>query len=196
MGDYFQTFVDKEASLSEVDDLSQKVLSWLVDKGIVLSTPSNCVLSLEGMGYPPGLNFRDVVEIFIRPDPNHPGKQIMIINNLTPNGLEIIKGRTVFHAGQGGMEVICRQCQTTFDHKSLTTWGDAVDEWYKELGAGVIKCPRCGFEESVVEWQYKPPWGFGNLGFKFWNWPPFLPSFIKELEAQLGHKMVFVYGKS
>jgi hypothetical protein len=91
MGDFFQITVDKQASLDRAEGLSQKMVAWLVNRGIILPTLKECVLSDDSMGY--------------------------------------------------------------------------------------------------------PPWGFGNLGFKFWNWPPLLPRFVKEVEEQLGNEVVFVYGK-
>lgn len=198
MGDYFQTIVDKQASIDEVDNLDQKIIAWLVNSGIVLPTRTDCVLSNGGMGYAPGPNFRDVVEILIQIDPEYPNKQIIIdhdLESLRTNGLAVIKKRTVFHSGQGSMEIICPQCQTAFDHKTLKNWSGAVDEWYGEMGEGIIACSSCGHSETVTEWQYDPPWGFGNLGFKFWNWPPLLPSFVEEVGKQLGHEIIFVYGK-
>jgi hypothetical protein len=68
-------------------------------------------------------------------------------------------------------------------------------EWYEQKGPGILACPHCGEERPITEWQHDPPWGFGYLGFEFWNWPPFEPSFVEAAAKQLGHRVILVEGK-
>jgi len=39
-----------------------------------------------------------------------------------------------------------------------------------------------------------PPWGFDNLGFTFWNWPPLAGEFVARVAALLEHRVVVVRG--
>jgi len=47
----------------------------------------------------------------------------------------------------------------------------------------------------VTEWSFEPGFAFGNLGFTFWNWPPFLSGrLIDEVGRLLSpHRVVLVY---
>jgi hypothetical protein len=107
--------------------------------------------------------------------------------------MEIIIGRTVFHSGSGSVELICTNCEYRFEFSDEV--GDTISDWYERRGSGNCRCSRCGVERSVAEWQFEPPWGFGNLGFEFWNWPSFESFFIEEISKRLGHKVVHVEGK-
>jgi len=190
MGDYFQTIVDREVSTAEAQTLASTIRDWLITEQIVEGTPTDCILGSDG-GYAPGSHFE---EVLAQPDIN--------TRRLRTNGLEIDVGRTVFHAGQFGLELICPQCGARSDRKSLgigsemhALWGKAVDEWYFDRGPGILACARCGQAISVVDWCYDPPWGFGNLGFTFWNWPSIKESFVTEMSRRLGHRSVLVRGK-
>lgn len=52
----------------------------------------------------------------------------------------------------------------------------------------------CGRVVGLNDWRWQPPWGFGYLGFKFWNWPPLAQGFIAEAGRRLGHRTVLVAG--
>jgi hypothetical protein len=182
MGDYFQRIVDRDVSPDEAQPLAGRIRDWLVGQEIIVGNLTDCVLGGGGKGYPPGANFERVVD----GEENH-------TRTLRTNGLAIVIGRTLFGPGQGGFELICRQCGLRTNGGQ--TWGDAVSEWYKGRGTGRFACPRCAHAEPVTEWTYDPPMGFGNLGFEFWNWPPLKNSFIAELSLRLGHRTVFVSGK-
>ena len=85
--------------------------------------------------------------------------------------------------------MVCSGCGERFE--APDEWGEAVGEWYETGAAGMVGCPGCGAGRAVTEWEYDPPWGFGYLGFEFWNWPPF----VEECGRRLGHRIVFVSGK-
>lgn len=58
-----------------------------------------------------------------------------------------------------------------------------------------MECPSCGAAFPVTEWSFEPGFAFGNLGFTFWNWPPFLSGrLIDEVGRLLSpHRVVLVY---
>jgi hypothetical protein len=58
----------------------------------------------------------------------------------------------------------------------------------------------CGNASRLSNWHSRPPLGFGNLSFQFWNWPPLdLPGWtldIPELVRQItGHSIVISWGR-
>jgi hypothetical protein len=109
------------------------------------------------------------------------------------NGLEVHVGRNVYHPFQGDVGMFCPNCglQAEFDE----AWDAAILEWYNREGAGMLGCRNCPQVTAIDEWIYDPPWGFGELGFTFWNWPMMRERFVEELRAQFKHKTVFVVGK-
>src|SRR5689334_24880233 len=99
MGDSFHIIVDRDATLDEAEYLANKVHTVLVEHGIADPIASDCVLSAES-GYPPGANYGTVV---YKPDYD--------IHGHRPNGLEIVTGKTVFHAGRNGpTSPVCSTC--------------------------------------------------------------------------------------
>jgi hypothetical protein len=181
MGDYFQVIVDKDATEAESLDLGDVVLKWLISEKIVSPSTCDCVLGTE-VGYPPGSRY---VTAVIEPCDSLIG--------LWTNGLDIITKRTVFHSGQGGFELVCSSCFNRFEQGD--EWGAAVDEWLDDKGPGLLACPRCKCVQAITEWKHDPEWGFGNLGFEFWNWPPFTEKFLEDISKLLKHRVVLVAGK-
>jgi len=182
MGDHYQTIADLDVDLADSLNLGNEILAWLVDRYIVSSAPSDCILS-DKRGYAPGPKFYDVVNI-------DPVTDITL--RLRTNGLEIVVGRTVFY-NTAGPNPFCPKCNASFNDHSA--WSDAANEWYGDNGPGLLTCDQCGNIQSVTRWRYDPAWGFGNLGFKFWNWPQFKQSFIEEVTNRLAHQTVLVCGK-
>ena len=182
MGDWFQTIVDKDASVEEAEILAYEIRDWLIDRGIIQATMTDCVLGGDGRGYPPGPNYAGAVGS---------GDHSSFLQ-LWTNGLELIVGRTVFDSGQGGNTVLCPKCQTP--QANHIQWVDAVGEWY-EGKAALLLCPHCKTATPITEWVFDPPWGFGNLGFKFWNWPSLKDEFVSEFRERLKHQIVVVKGK-
>jgi hypothetical protein len=107
------------------------------------------------------------------------------------NGLDVSIGRQVFPSGQPGSTITCPKCKGLAPDR----WSDAITEWYKEEGAALLECDECGEVHSVTDWVFSPAWGFGNLGFTFWNWPSLKKSFVDEFVARIGHRTVFIEGK-
>jgi hypothetical protein len=181
MGDCFQVVVDRDATQSEAAELATTIHRWLIDEGIVLADPPDCVLSSD-VGYRAGPHYEKATSMAHE----H-------LWRLRTNGLDLITKRTVFHSGQGGFELVCVACADRFE--PTEQWGEAIDEWHKNKGVGMLACPSCGHTQPITDWLHDPPWGFGNLGFKFWNWPPLRESFVEEIGKRLGHRVVLVAGK-
>src|SRR5262249_38362474 len=150
------TVVDCEASLKEAPVLADRVCKSLIKQGIIKKTPNKkCVLGAS-KGYPPGPRF----ELALDETEDEDGVFAENTLGLTTNGLEITK-RTFFWSGG---EVFCSRCG-----KKPETWKgfqDASANW-DNLGLGLLKCGACKHVESITNWKYDPPAGYGNLGFTF-----------------------------
>lgn len=180
MGDWFQTIADVEATPDEADPLATVVMDWLVASGVVTAASTDCVLD-EGLGHAPGSRYAEVV---VAPDP--------ALHALSVNGALAIRGRKVFDAGQGGVDhVSCPHCGAEAEWDGLS---GAIGAWY-EGGNGVHRCTGCLRTVGLNDWRWEPPWGFGHLGFTFWNWPTLRPEFVAEVSARLGHRVVCIAGK-
>jgi|SRR5579859_5119338 len=185
MGDYFQSIVDRDVVVGEAERLGARILAVLVQHQIVEQIPSECVLGRDGGGYRPGPNFEHAIA---PPDEG--------VRSLRTNGLQVIIERTVFDSGQGGFQLVCDRCRTKFPYDSADMpWSAAIGTWFSQEGQGLLTCSHCGYTKAITEWAFDLPWGFGNLGFKFWNWPPLRESFVEEVTLLLGHRTIVVYGK-
>ncbi|TQF09917.1 hypothetical protein FJV41_42150 [Myxococcus llanfairpwllgwyngyllgogerychwyrndrobwllllantysiliogogogochensis] len=179
MGDSFQTIVDRDASADDAPRLAAEVRDWLVARRIIEQELTDCALG--DSGHRPGPGHAAAVE--------EPDEETGVLS-LQANGLQIEVGRTVFYTI--GSELTCRACGAQFEPED--GWSEAVDDWYNGNDSAEFECPECGKPERLVEWSGEFPWGFGNLGFKFWNWPPLSGRFIQEVAEMLGHRIVLVRG--
>ena len=183
MGDWFQSIVDPETTEADAPAAADRVLRWLIDEQIVVGDRTDCTLG-DG-GYAPG---RAYVKATGSSDP-------YLLATRT-NGLEVVSTRTVFYSGGLGYElkIVCLSCGGRFEPPE-GPWGDAVGEWYHRRGAGMLACPGCGAARPVTEWPHEPAFGFGNVGFTFWNWPNLTGEFVAAVGRQLRHRVFVVVGK-
>jgi len=180
MSDSFQVIVDRDVSADDASILAAEIRDWLIARRIIEQELTDCALG--DLAHRPGPLHTAAVEA---PADATGGL------SLQTNGLQIEVGRTVFYTIGG--ELTCRACGVHFEPEE--GWSEAVDDWYTGNDRAIFECPECGKPEQLVEWSGEFPWGFGNLGFKFWNWPPLSERFIQEVAAKLGHRTVLVRGK-
>jgi hypothetical protein len=184
LGEWFETVADVEATPEEAARLGAEVLSWLVKQGIVMAEETDCVLG--NRGHQPGPNYvAATAELWAD------------MHRLATNGFRVVTGRTVFYS-MGVDQVVCPHCEAVaVDDQDKGSWSDfspVIDEWYAG-GAGVRPCKHCGQPVGINDWEWSPPWGFGYLGFEFWNWPMLDPSFVAAISNRLGHRTVQPRGK-
>ncbi len=169
MSDTYISIVPVNVKANEVSLLAEKVKNELIRRKVI------------NQDFIPGSNAMSVV---VEKDD--------FFKSLLNNKLDIIKTRQVFQNGQNGTETIkCPNC--SFDIIE-TNWIDVVEEWHSNSKKDSITCPKCSETNSVTEYIFEPVWGFGELGFTFWNWPKFEDSFILELENLLSRKVKIVHG--
>jgi hypothetical protein len=182
MGDSYQTVVDLDAEVKAAEATAARLRDWMVSQEIIVADQSDCVLG-DHLGHAPARNYTLAAE---KPYPP--------LFGLRTNGVAFIAKHTVFYSvGIGEITLVCSACGRRFG--SNDSWSAALDEWYEGNGQGVLPCEHCGAEAPIAEWQHDPPWGFGNVGVEFWNWPPLREDFLKALAEVAGHRFRLVYGK-
>lgn len=170
MSDNSISIVCRKSSYFNNKEKAHEILEWLVANDIVNPTPSDCTLGREN-GYAVSEGARSVVK---EPDFLRFGSGMI-------NGLSIVTKRTIFDTvGNGIEELICPACKNDISQES---W-DFFDPW---VGGETddLTCPSCGQANEIHDYAFKPEWGFSNLGFEFWNWPPFTDEFLNDLKRRL-----------
>ena len=174
MGATVDWIVDLDATLDEAPALAKRVTEWLIAREIV--SPTLC------------------------PERAYSGADLMVRGAsaaqwdacpMTPPfnmcGLEVVIERTVFHSGDNGIDTIrCPGCGAAH-HPDDIPWSDAVGAWFSAEADHTMACPACHASQSIVDWTFDVPWGFGNLAFGFWNWP-ITDRLVDEVSALTGHR--------
>ncbi len=169
MSDHSISIVPRQSAYSGKENRAKEILDWLVSLDIVKPTPSDCILSVsEGYAISSGARFVSA-------------EQELLPFDFGVNGLEIITERQVFHTGQNGMEeIICPNCKQDIANQD----GDFLSEW-GDNQSNNITCPLCNVATDIHQFKFTPAWGFSDLGFTFWNWPPFTDRFIDDFKQRL-----------
>lgn len=191
MSDNFEMLVDVDAAAEEAKDVARAVLDRFRKLGwITGQADSECVLG--GEGYRPEPAIADWYKL---PKREYP------FWKLHTCGVEPRVGRefNAWALGPVFQGFICPSCAAEFGDELGDSVGDAISEWWHESGPALVACPKCRMEHSITEWQCKPPLGFGNLSFTFWNWPRLdSPSWVIDIAGIVrditGHRIVRTYG--
>jgi hypothetical protein len=179
MGDQSISIVPKRSDFPAKEIKAKEILDWLVSLDIVKPTPSNCILAMSD-GYEIS---KGAIQITNNPD--------LLPFSQSVNGLEIIKERQVFHTGQNGIEkLICPSCRQDISNED---W-DFLNEW-AENNSNDITCPLCRTPGEIHNYECTPEWGFSDLGFTFWNWPPLTDDFLNMFRQMLQVDLAIVYTK-
>jgi endogenous inhibitor of DNA gyrase (YacG/DUF329 family) len=188
VGDTFQIIADVEASEATAPVLAASAAGWLRDSGVIAATRADCVPG-PAPGYPPGPGYAAAVT---DPDELLPGLKV--------NGVEVTAARSVFSPGQGEAgPVTCPRCGREVELRDPAHWAlfsGALGHWMAAEPSEVT-CPHCQLHAGLNDWIWDGDWpvAVGFLGFTFWNWPPLSSSFIAQVQAHLGHRVVVIRGK-
>lgn len=180
MSDSYITIVPTNVTQGEVNELSQRTISWLTKREIISGNLTDCVLGQE-TGYPPGPNYESIItgDDFGLP-------------RLKTNGFAVVTGRRVFDNGGNGLEEItCPKCG---GNNIDTNWGEKLEAWLVEQNDKFM-CIQCNNDLPITAYDFKPAWGFGELGFTFWNWPGLTLEFLENMKKLLDKDIRVIYGK-
>jgi hypothetical protein len=147
MGGSIHWFVDIRVSSDEAEQVACRALTWLTERKIV-----------QGFCGDNGL---------YRPGASASGDWL----DTDSYGLQLVRQRTVFHAGDSGLDgFICPHCrqESSID---VIDWDAAVGDWFEGNDAAAMQCPGCKTSSLLNDWQFLPmAWAFGNLGLGFCDW--------------------------
>lgn len=184
MADFFQTIIDTAVEGDGADHLARHVVSFLAERGVIAPNPDE-----EG-GYPRGPQALEISEPL---DPRTPHEAIPP----SYSHLQVIIGRAT-HSGDMSQarapEASCPRCGKALEDPD-EEWRAAAQAWLAGDDDSMLACPGCGLAAPVASWSYGSRFGFGNLAFRFWNWPPLRGSFLDELRGELGHPIAVIRGK-
>jgi len=163
--------VDTDATIAEASRLSRAVLLQFRRRGLIAGRASSkCVLG--GKGFRPGPAIAELYKLgtFGKGRREHPFWEWMIC------GVEPRVGRGFNEWALGPVceGFTCPACGTQtgpFTSEFSDALGKAINQWIHS-GTALLRCPECKERPSFTQWHCKPPLGFGNLSFRFWNWPP------------------------
>lgn len=194
MSDNFEMLVDTDATLSEADGLARAVIDRFRELGLITGEANeDCVLG--GAGYRPGPTVAESYKL-----KKNEGR----FWELVTCGVEPTVGRqfNIWAMGPSCEGFTCPTCGGDIE-RSGDSFGDAISEalseWWEASGPALVPCPLCKEKRPITEWQCEPPFGFGNLSFRFWNWPPLdsaswkidIAGIVREVT---GHRIVKTHG--
>jgi hypothetical protein len=188
-----QTVADLDARDDQAAALARRLTAWLAERGILDTSPTNCLLD-SGLGYAPGPRAWDLVTDWDRPQGGGPWG----------NGVKVVTGRTVFETDVP-LSAGCPGCAESVVLTDQETWGitpawDAFDRavgaWL-EGGSSTVPCPRCQRPVSFNDWRWPDGggWALGFLGLEFWDWPGLSRGFLREVSQFLGHRLLLIRGR-
>ena len=194
MSDHFQMLVDVEATSEQSANVVQLVIARFHELGLITGKANkDCTLGDDG--YRPGPAMHEFYRV---------GKREGRFWELITCGVEPTAGRSFNQWALGAVceGFTCPACEVHMEpyiDPFFKALGIAIGDWLKEAGPAIVPCPECHIESSVQDWQCRPPLGFGNVSFTFWNWPPFdrtewkidVVGIVQEVS---GHNIVRTYG--
>lgn len=183
MAEYFQTIIDTGARPDEADHLARHVVEFLSGKGIIAPTPDQ-----EG-GYRRGDRALEIATEATRP----PHETIPPVHF----HLQVMIGRAAHASDLSSTErpqARCPECAALLQDQD-DSWREAEREWLAGDDDASLDCQTCNIGGKLVDWDHDTGYGFGNLAFRFWNWPPLRPEFLEEMKRELGHPIALVKGR-
>ena len=195
MSNWFEMLVDGEAEIEEAEVLSCAVLDRFRRLGLITGSANpDCVFG--GTGYRPGPALAESYT---------PKEHEFSFWELVKCGVEpqVRRGLNEWALGPVCEGFICPSCGVDMEPSGSTFWNSvwkAIGEWKRQSGSALLRCLQCGRDRSITEWQCRPPLGFGNLSFRFWNWPRFdSPGWKIDITAIIRetthHTIVTTYGR-
>lgn len=194
MSDNFEMLVDVEATPKHAEGIARAVLGRFRELGLITGRAnSECVLG--GTGYRPGPAVASSYKL---------RKRECRFWELVTCGVEPQVGRAFneWALGPSCEGFVCPACGARiepFGDSFMDAIEKAIGEWMDQSDSADVPCPACGKKRPITEWGCKPPLGFGNVSFRFWNWPPLDSSSwrldIAEIVREVsGHVIVRTYG--
>ena len=181
MSDTYISLVSEKLNSADSKKAAEKVIDFLSQQKIAEKSLTDCVLG-SSKGHAPAENYRSALE-----------ESEFDFTELKTNGIALITEKKVFENGGNGLEEV--NCPNCGENNIENDWGSSLENWYSGTDFDKIKCQKCGIENSVTEFDFKPTWAFGNFAITFWNWTKLNPKFVAKLEKIIGTELKSVYGR-
>ena len=195
MGDSFEMVVDVDVSVEDAEAKAKDVLEHLTSIGLIASEPTDdCVLS--GLGHRPG----EFISTLYKLEPGELPFWELVTCGVESNAERNFNFWAVGPAFEG---LTCPSCGSTVvrpEESFMDAVGRAIGAWCKETTEPEVTCPNCSAGHSITRWVCRPPLGFGNLSFTFWNWPSldsiaWRIDILGSISAATGHRLVHTFGR-
>ena len=186
--------VDADVSLADANALSDSVVAEFRNRGLISGELTDtCVLG--GAGFRPGPSLADLYEA-ARPEYRF---WELVTSGVEPTVERSFNYWALGESCEGFTCPVCAAAIQSLDDPFRDAMTDAIGEWLNESGSAQLVCPHCSHATQVTEWHAKPPLGFGNLSFRFWNWAPFdMPGWKIDIRTLVrkttGHTIISTYG--
>lgn len=178
MGNMCLILVPKKSEIEDREEVIKTIIDWLVSEEIIIKKQSHCVQGFKDLGFPIGTKAKNVIQL---------NKELPYL--LQANGLEIVTGRRIFAPiGEEIKSVVCPSCEGNIVNED---WA-FIDNWEQEKSNNII-CPLCNVTNEIHTYDFKPNFGFSDLGFIFWNWFMLKDTFVQEFESKLNCSLDIVY---
>lgn len=193
MSTTFEMLVDQDVSLEDAPTVCAAVIDELKERRIIAGDlVPDCVLA--GTGFRVGASVSSIYEGI----PNEVRFWELVTSGVEPN---VGRSFNLYALGPSCEYFECSSCNQRID-KLDSPFGDAIFEaivkWHEQEDVSV-SCPACRKVTQLTDWHSRPPLGFGNLSFTFWNWPPLehpgwklnIPQLVRDIT---GHRVAVTWG--
>jgi hypothetical protein len=194
MGTNFEMLVDVDVTAEHAEALCHAVLNRFRELRLITGKANDeCVLG--GQGYPPG---SAVANLYKREEREYPFWEAATCG-VEP---EVGRGFNAWALGPVFKGFFCPSCGAQVEPlggEMGNSVGKVIREWLDASGPALVACPKCRRKHRISQWHCKPPLGFGNLSFRFWNWPPLnspawgidIAGVVRDIS---GHTIIRTYG--
>jgi hypothetical protein len=196
MGDYFQKLAAPAVARSHATVAARQVRTWLQEQEIIVSEPSDCVLS-SLQGYRPGLGWRKAVAPPHDAPPPQDAAHGYVHLTFGTDGVEIVDTPTVYwiNMSPDPFGSICPRCgvrcDSAFAKKCILPH---IRPWLDGDDTAHVCCPHCGGSAGLLSWRMDGV-ALAHFGLVFWNWPPIADHFLAALAGQAGSEIITLSGK-
>ena len=152
------------------------LLTWLIERGMVLPDKTDCALGPHG-GYPPGPSAEIAID------------GVAHLRQLKSNGLEITVGPKLSIAPAAFDDDVTYKCATCGSHPGgidffQTHMVAVIETFLADEAEPVVICPSCKQEHGLRSYEFEPPaLAAAYCTLTFWEWFPVKNEFIAKLAA-------------
>jgi RNA polymerase subunit RPABC4/transcription elongation factor Spt4 len=196
LSDNFQILAFDTVSANEAASIGDMAIRWMINAEYISGFRTECVFSEDSLGYSPGPNAIEIVDIarefrgLRRPAHVFIADEAMADTKATRiNGVRSTVGHAVFTAGQNASGFdggVCPACGTRNVREDVEDILVAHASAWFDRRPSKLMCPACGHSFTLEDWDFEPYWAFSELAMEFWNWPILSENFLTGMKRATG----------